>query len=275
MSAVIERQESPPTSVRSHVETTSARELSAAHIKRLARGDCMVVQVKEFLSPQACRMIAAGAVDLGYQPYLNVPSVRRIGMAFYETEGNPELIERYFSQVQENSNQMRRACAPAPSPIDVLRCTLDELWPAGAQLQTFGGRKMFVGLSRMVEPGTTFLAHHDIFEQDAQDAPEARSVLAQFGANLYAQVPDTGGELLMWNMNMPPEEFDRLRAGEYGIPVERLPPPDLALKPSAGDLFVFDSRKMHAVAPPVERPRLALSCFVAYRGDEAPLTFWS
>lgn len=150
-------------------------------------------------------------------------------MAFYETEGKPELIEKYFSLVRENSEQMRRACSPAVSPIDALRCTLDEVWEPGAHLQTFNGRKMFVGLSRMVEPGTTFLAHHDIFEQDAKGAPEATSVLAQFGANVYAQVPETGGELLMWDMNMSSEEFDHRRQGEYGLRVETLPPPDIAI----------------------------------------------
>lgn len=275
MCLVMEDRVSQKSVMKRHVETVEMGGLNAGHIQRLARGECMVVRVRGFLGEHACKTIAAGAMDLGYKPYLNVPSVRRIGMAFYETEGRPELIEKYFSLVQENANQMRRACAPAASPIDVLRCTLDEIWAPGAQIQTFQGRKMFVGLSRMVEPGTTFLAHHDIFEQDAPGVPEATSVLAQFGANIYAQVPDTGGELLMWNMNMPCDEFDRRRAGEYGLRVETLPPPDLALKPSTGDLFIFDSRKMHAVAPPIERPRLALSCFVAYRGDHQPLTYWS
>lgn len=257
------------------IEVVDRKTLNSSHIKRLARGECMILHVREFLDQQACTLIASGAVELGYMPYLNVPSVRRIGMAFYETEGKPELIEKYFSLARENSEQMRRACSPAVSPIDALRCTLDEIWESGANLQTFNGRKMFVGLSRMVEPGTTFLAHHDIFEQDAKGAPEATSVLAQFGANVYAQVPETGGELLMWDMNMSSEEFDRKRQGEYGLRVETLPPPDIAIKPSTGDLFIFDSRKMHAVAPPIELPRLALSCFIAYRGDHMPLTYWS
>lgn len=249
--------------------------LNSSHIKKLAHGECMLLHIRSFLDENACKIISSGAIELGYSPYLNVPSVRRIGMAFYETEGKPELIERYFALVGENTEKMRRACAPAASPIDAFRCALDEIWEPGAHLQTFNGRKMFVGLSRLVEPGTTFLAHHDIFEQDAKGASEATSVLAQFGANVYAQAPDTGGELLMWDMNMSPEEFDRLRGSEYGLHVETLPAPDISIKPSTGDLFIFDSRKMHAVAPPIERPRLAISCFVAYRGDDMPLTFWS
>lgn len=249
--------------------------LNASHIKRLATGQCSVLHIKGFVDKAACSQITQGALNYGYSAYLNVPSVRRIGMAFYETESKPDLLEKYFAVAQQNQENLRRACAPMLSPLDLLRCKLDEIWEAGASLQTLYGKKMFVGLSRMVEPGTTFLAHHDIFEQDAQGAPEATSVQAQFGANVYVQVPENGGELLMWDMNMAPRIFDQLRGKDYGLKVETLPEPDIVVKPETGDLLIFDSRKMHAVAPPVGKPRLALSCFVAYRGDDEPLTFWS
>ena len=184
-------------------------------------------------------------------------------------------IEEYFSVARKNMNELRKSCSPVMSPLDTLRCYLDEIWGPGACLQTYKSRKMFVGLSRMVEPNTTFLAHHDIFEQDAPGHVEATSVISQFAANIYVQVPDSGGELLMWEMNMPPEEFEKLRGNTYGLEVESLPTPDLVIKPGCGDLFIFDSRKMHAVAPPIDKPRLALSCFIAYRGDDLPLTYWS
>lgn len=249
--------------------------LNASHIKKLANGQCSVLHIKGFVDAAACALIAQGALNYGYSAYLNVPSVRRIGMAFYETENKPDLVTRYFAVAQQNMENLRSACTPMMSPLDLLRCKLDEIWEAGACLQTLYGKKMFVGLSRMVEPGTTFLAHHDIFEQDAPGAPEAISVQAQFGANVYVQIPETGGELLMWNMNMAPRVFDQLRGKDYGIRVETLPKPDIVVKPGTGDLLIFDSRKMHAMAPPVEKSRLALSCFVAYRGDGKPLTFWS
>lgn len=249
--------------------------LNATHIQMLASGKCSVLHIQAFVDPTACAQIAQGAIDHGYSAYLNVPSVRRIGMAFYETENKPDLVENYFSVAQQNQENLRKACAPIMSPLDALRCKLDEVWEPGAYLQTLYGKKMFIGLSRMVEPGTTFLAHHDIFEQDAPGAQEAVSIKAQFAANVYVQIPETGGELLMWNINMAPKVFDQLRGKDYGLRVETLPKPDIVVKPRSGDLLIFDSRKMHAVAPPVESSRLALSCFVAYRGDDKPLTFWS
>ena len=53
-------------------------------------------------------------------------------MAFYEAENQPERMASYFEGVFDNIDELRRRCAPYLSPIDVLRCTLDEVWPAEA-----------------------------------------------------------------------------------------------------------------------------------------------
>lgn len=250
-------------------------DFSARALMHVARGAVMVLHVRSFIDAATCALLAQRAEQHGYAPYLNVPSVRRIGMAFYETEGKPALVENYFASAQQNIADFRRACSPFCSPIDNLRCTLDEIWPPGAHLQSLGGRKMFVGLSRCVEPGTTFLAHHDIFADDAPGHVEATSLIAQFGANIYIQMPSAGGALLMWKDEIPPAVFNRMRGKDYGIPIDGLGPPAVSVRPSPGDLLIFNSRKMHAVSPGNERSRLAVSCFVGYRGESKPLTYWS
>lgn len=249
--------------------------LDHAALLALASGGPLVLHVRQFVHPTACATLAHRAESHGYSSYLNVPSVRRIGMAFYETESRQELLDVYFDSAQRHIREFRAACLPYASPIDAFRCTLDEAWAHGARLQTLGQRKMFVGLSRMVEPGTTFLAHHDIFEEDAPGRPEASGLLAQFGANIYLQMPDTGGSLLMWRREIPPSIFNRMRGADYGVAIERLGAPDATVTPAPGDLLIFNSRKMHAVSPGTGRSRLAVSCFVGYRGPSAPLTFWS
>lgn len=248
--------------------------LNSSHIKHLATQKCSVLHVKSFVDEQTCQHITSGVDDLGYKSYTNVPHVKRIGMSFYETESKDEMLNLYFQSSTKSMEDLRSACSPVMSPLDTLRCKLDEIWNPGANLQTLNGKKMFVGLSRVVEPGTEFLAHHDIFQQDAPNEPDAISVKSQFAANIYIQTPNKGGELLMWNVNMEPKIFDELRKDD-GLKVDTLSEPDITVKPEAGDLLIFDSRKLHAVAPPIDKPRLALSFFIAYRGDNAPLTFWS
>jgi len=260
---------------RQDVIVTDIDGLSYDHLKSLAHGNVRVLHLREFTSKSVSKAISGGQVELGFEAYINVEQVRKIGMAFYETECKPELLEKYFSIARENQMAFRKACAPFGSPLDTLRCLLDEIWPAGAHLQKIHGKKMFVGLSRMVEPDTTFLAHHDIFSEDAPSEFEAESLKAQFAANIYFQVPRNGGELLMWHRRMTTEEFDQRRKGDYGIAIDELPPPDVVVKPESGDLLIFDSRRIHAVASPKDDPRVAVSFFIGYRGDDQPLTYWS
>lgn len=251
------------------------QQLDEHAIRALATGERMVLQIRGFVDAATCNLIAQRAEGHGYSSYLNVPSVRRIGMAYYETENKPELIEVYFERARRNIEDFRAACSPYLSPIDKLRCTLDEIWPHGANLQTLYGKKMFIGLSRMVVPDTTFLAHHDIFAQDAPGQPEGTSLKAQFGANVYIQMPQTGGALVMWEKEVAPREFDRMRGADYGVAIEALGKPDVEVTPGQGDLLIFNSRKMHAVSRGAGCNRLALSTFVGYRGEGEPLSFWS
>lgn len=263
-------------SSRSKVLETTAEALRWEMIQALSQEEVLVIRIARFVGDELCEVLSVKAEDeIGYRGYLNVPSVRRIGMAFYETEGKSDLIDQYFASARQNILDFRGACAPYCSPIDTLRCTLDEVWPAGANLQTLSDRKMFVGLSRMVRPGTTFLAHHDLFAEDAPGSREAAELQAQFGANVYIKMPAEGGELLMWEREIPTPIFNEMRGKEYGLEVHRLGEPDLSIKPQRGDLLLFNSRKMHAVAPGKEINRLALSCFVGYRGVHRPLMFWS
>ncbi len=91
--------------------------------------------------------------------------------------------------------RIEKTLTPYVSPIDLLRCVLDEVLPAGAQLETLYGRKMYVGLSRVVKPGVTFLAHHDIFAREVPDNFQAHSLQAQRAANIYLSMPNEGGAL--------------------------------------------------------------------------------
>ncbi|AXE33920.1 2OG-Fe(II) oxygenase [Chromobacterium phragmitis] len=244
-------------------------------IARLADGRAMAIRVKNYLPREQALKVADKILSPGYAHYLNAPSIGRIGMAFYEAENRPDMLDAYFEQAAINIDDLRQRCAPYASPIDRLRCELDEAWPAGAHLEKLYGKKMFIGLSRVVEPDVYFLAHHDILAKDAPDSYQARSLEAQFACNVYLDMPEDGGELEIWQRELPPDEFDAMRGDSYGIDPALLGEPSLRIKPESGELVIFNSRKMHAVAPSKHSSRLSLSCFIGYRGAHSPLTFWS
>ncbi|OKP04828.1 2OG-Fe(II) oxygenase [Xenorhabdus eapokensis] len=143
------------------------------------------------------------------------------------------------------------------------------------KLKTLYGKKMYVGLSRVVIPGVTFLAHHDIFAKDAPDSFKAKSLQAQFAANVYLSMPSEGGALQIWKDELSTEEFDAMRGDSYGIEPYLLGEPALEIRPEIGDLLIFNSRCMHSVTAGVDDLRLSLSCFIGYCGTENLLSFWS
>jgi hypothetical protein len=257
-------------------EVISASEkLTLPLIERLLSHESLVIRVSNFTHPEACLRIAAGLKNAGYNDYLNAPTVGRIGMSFFETGEKKELIDFYFLTAIENIETLRNACAPYQSPIDVFRCVVDELWPKGANLQTLSGRKMFVGLSRSMRPGAPLLAHHDMFSRLAPLDPEANNLLMQMAVNVYVDVPQEGGELLIWKTEISDAEFLRRRGSKYGMDIEPLGAPDIVVKPRVGDLIIFNARKLHAVGPGCGSDRLTVSSFLGYRGESQPLTVWS
>lgn len=244
-------------------------------IKKLVREDILAVCVRNFVVEDVAVKLSKQIMGCGFQRYLNAPSIGRIGMAFYEAENQPQLMADCFEKAFDNIDELRKRCAPYISPIDLLRCVLDEVWPAGAKLETLYGHKMYVGLSRIVKPGVTFLAHHDIFAKDAPDSFHAHSLQTQIAANVYLSMPWEGGVLQIWDQELSPKAFDKMRGDSYGIEPAVLGEAALEVCPRAGDLILFNSRRMHAVTPGKGSVRLSLSCFVGYRGPATPLTFWS
>lgn len=231
--------------------------------------------VKNFITHDLCRKLCVKLFDNDVKGYINAPSIGRIGMAFYETENKKELLEKYFSIADENIQILRNKCYPLISPMDILRCRLDEIWSAGSMIESIMGKKMFVGLARVVKPNITFLAHHDIFEKDAPESFRAKSLISQIACNVYLQMPENGGELIIWEKELLPKVFDDLRKDSYGISIDYLGEPSHIIKPEIGDLILFNSKKMHAISPGDSCSRFSLSCFIGYRGKHQSLSIWS
>jgi hypothetical protein len=249
--------------------------LDAACIEKLARRELLAVRIKGFIPEQLAQTLTENILAKGFDRYLNAKTIGRIGHAFYETENHPDRVREYFNDAFRNIRELRERCAPYLSPMDLLRCTLDEIWPAGAKLQTLLGRKMYVGLSRVVEPGIPLLAHHDTFAIDAPGCFEASSLQAQIAANVYLAMPGEGGALQIWAGGLSVKEFDAMRGSDYGVDPAKLGSPTIEVKPDVGDLLLFNSNCVHAVSPGRDAMRLSLSCFVGYRGPATPLSFWS
>ena len=83
------------------------------------------------------------------------------------------------------------------SPLDKLRLELDECWPGGATLlKDSAGRPYLPGVGRLMQGPTRWadgFAHVD-------ELTPLRTDRGLFSANVYLEVPPTGGELHIWNV---------------------------------------------------------------------------
>lgn len=249
--------------------------LTLDHLLALTEGRAQAVIIKNFLERRHASELTEKILKKGHDYYENAASIGRIGMAFYEAERDSLKLNDYFKSTLTNTKELRSRCYPNFSPMDLLRCMLDELWPAGAMLESLYGKKMFAGMCRVVNPGVTFLAHHDILSKDAPDSFRAHSLKCQIACNVYLSMPSQGGELWIWNREIGEKEFDAMRGSSYGIEPKLLGEPSIVLRPETGDMILFNSRLMHAVSAGNDAPRLSISCFVGFRSQSSPLTLWS
>jgi hypothetical protein len=189
--------------------------------------------------------------------------VDRVGFPLNKTwgTGRDANLERYMLEALPAMRRVRQACAPALCPVDRLRLELDELWPDGAQVASFVGKKMFVGIGRVMRPENSRpseeVPHFDRLP------PEVHRFERQFGANVYLSVPDSGGELEIWDV-----------LGQNGLTRADLPPPAVTLRPALGDLVILDVRRMHAVRAFRGALRVSVQSCIGFEPGK-PLQLWN
>jgi len=89
---------------------------------------------------------------------------------------------------------------------------------------------------------------------------EYLDITGQFSANVYLQVPTSGGELQLWNC-----EKDQDYTNHSSV----------TLHPRQGELILINTQKYHAVHTFDEGSRISMQTFIGYRNDSSPLFIWN
>lgn len=268
------------------------------HVDALLRGEALALWLKGFLDVAHCEHVYRRVEATALQPLL-IHYTREDGTADYHPLANvsrPPVdiqLDEYFdrlnalagqspSEAQEAatealmaeylasvapSNALNRSlCAPYPRPCDVL---FDHINTAcGIELARYQGRPMKFG---------TFLLNR---RSDRFDDPAAcpihvdtvpsqlfPTIQAQLGAIVYCRVPKVGGELRVYDHPLIPRDAPIPPEVDHTTPYR-------ALKPSAGDAILINSRRPHAVIPGQDDHRLANIMFIGSGGDY-PLQIWT
>ncbi|MFD4402108.1 2OG-Fe(II) oxygenase [Nocardia sp. NPDC058499] len=254
--------------------TTSIQEFSADHLLQLLKGDVYAVRVRGVVAGPALdglRGRFVGRDDHG--PLGTDPQFRRIGYAFSEVTPGDEST--YFQAAPDHLQRLRELAAPYAYPADTIRILLDEAWPAGTVLLTSQSRKFFAGVVRYQQAGVDLEPHTDNVQRNLPEE-DLLGIRRQLSVNVYLDMPDRGGELEIWD-SYPSEEEYRALSGErvWGVDREAVGAPALTVRPVVGEAIFIDPRRVHAVAPSHDRPRVTIGLFLGVRGRDEPLGVWS
>ncbi len=251
-------------------------EIDIDGLKKLIKGDIVALRIPGYIQNTVCDAVSDKILcseDMG--SFNKANQIGRLGLAHFEID-SVERFNEYHDNAAKNTMRIRELFEPFISPIDKLRVTLDDIWPAGANLESLYGRKCFVGICRIIDPKVELLAHNDRLDRDSPDSIQAASLIGQLSANVFVQTPDVGGGLVLWDKEpLNEDEYTRLKDGSYGIQSNKLGTPHSTIEPKKGDLVIFNTRKYHGVAPGVGMARINIGMFIGYRGESSPLTYWS
>ena len=208
--------------------------------------------------------------------YAAEPAVGKLGASFYDSNGRRRAREEYHRRARENTELLRQVCAGPRHPLDPLMECLRTETAAGVCVERVDGRPMSVGICRIFAEGSRLLPHQDILADDAPYAGSPKTLLGQISANVYLQVADEGGEVVVWSGDFTPEQRDAWRL-PYRMDFDErlLPPPSAVLRPAAGELIAFETSHIHAVRAVRRGERITFATFIGYRGPGQPWTVWS
>lgn len=267
-------------------------ELTPSALEDLFANRTCALHVPGFGNVDTCTELARWLADRPAHTWGGTDTAYTAGTPVNALSSSVDEAIAYFKEALPAMRAIRGA-STGLSPLDKLRLEFDELWPSGATVSRDNPyrRKMLAGLARVMRPeslldGITRV--EGIIHTDSSMFLDSERGL--FSANIYLDVPTSGGELNIFPVAMQqPEHLQSLvRVVAYFLqysfdPVHReriqrqlhaLLPAPVTLTPSAGDLIVLNTGRPHAVRGFTAGTRVTLQAFALHERTR-PLQFYS
>ncbi len=259
-----------------HLDTESLQQLISGEILAIRIPDYAHSHTSTRLSQYICEK--ASLQEYNHETYedgvaiQHFYGVHRWGTPFNSTYGKTaggDADHRYYADAALMRDVIAGLCAPQTPPIQLLMERFQQVWPAGATVASFQGRPMFSGIIRAMFPETAHLSetvpHVDCLPLYIAELEQ------QFSANIYIEVPPSGGELIIWDTEaFTYEEITRFDGAE--LPADRLLKP-LRIKPRKNELVIINTRRPHAICGFDSGRRISIQSFIGYTRDQ-PFYFW-
>ncbi len=253
------------------------KNITKFNLLKLLNNEIYALRIPGHYAKEACQIVTKNFINSNLvAKYTNAKDIGRVGMAFYEVQENPTMLDTYYKIAKTNNMLIKETFSPYVSPIDMLMIDLNKAWIPGCKLENLHGENMFVGLLRILDENASIHPHQDVLRRDAKTALNAYTLMTQLAANIYLNMPSEGGELQLWANGCSDEEYAKLLTpNDYYVDRRKLTEPIITIKPEAGELVLFNPTRYHAVTAGKGAKRVSVSCFIGYRGEYNPLTLWS
>jgi len=247
-------------------------------LSALWRGEIAALRIRNLVSAESCqhiseRLVASDSVV----DHADVEGLRVVGLSHFQAARNPALVQRYLREGRHNAGTLRSLAAPYASPFDSAIAFVAQLWPAGCQLMELPTEGVLSPFTvRIYRSGVGIEPHQDILSAESPSDPVARSLVEQFGANLYLSMGTAGGALELYDTDYSGTGYTNLAEGPRVFDPRDLPDPTVTIVPVVGDLIIFPSRRIHAVSLSGGQDlRITVSFFIGIQGHRTPLKIWA
>jgi hypothetical protein len=273
-------------------EVATCRELTPSALQDLFANRTCAIRVPGFTDANTCAELAHWLANRPAQTWGGTDTAYSAGIPANAISWSVDEAIAYFEEALPAMRAIRGA-AKGLSPLDKLRLEFDELWRSGATVRRDNPyrRKMLVGLARVMRPETLLdgiTRVEGIIHTDSSMFLDSERGL--FSANIYLDVPTSGGELNIFPVAMQQPEhrqnlvrviayllqysFDSVHRERVQRQLHALLPAPVTLTPSRGDLIVLNTGRPHAVRGFTEGARVTLQAFALHEGAR-PLQLFS
>jgi hypothetical protein len=250
-------------------------ELNETNLNNLLDFKIPGILVENFMPPELCEVIGQRLRERNFQNYShlkNIP-VHQIGLCHNQYANDDKNV--YFGKKEEAQRVINEiyeglGISPVDMVIEAIRSMANRLVDIfiepGYGPYFAGAFRQFRGHGRL---------HVDNAPLHIQKPWAVTEITRQLTWNIYYSLPESGGELIIYD-TVHTAVNDRMKVpGEYYFPYEVLEDEEgIRIQPKLGDLIIFNTFNFHEILGNPDGNRISQTSFIGQREDKS-LGLWS
>lgn len=255
--------------------TRKAENFTKENLTLLLENKIPSIKIPKFLNQPECLRMITAAQSIGFDFYEGVtPPIGKIGITQFEHSEKDKQL--YFNQVTIANSKREELYSQAAfnTLIEIQKLFSENIGQSIEVAKEDDGKTYFAGLVRHINSAHL---HFDYAPFDAKGWHIQR-IEEQLAWNVYLETAQEGGELVVYNIPWEADIYEKFllpgHTGSYGF--DKTIVKDIesfVIRPSRGDLYIFNSRNFHEVLP-ARGLRITNSSFIG-RYPNGKFVMWS